>query len=216
MPRHRGDKALRARRVFGLLLAAMVLAGIAAGTLAFRSLVTELAVSNAQDAVVVAVNAIVKDIMTDEDFDAGSLVRLERNADGSVAAVSTNIAAVNTLAAQVLERAVAQTEDQFITVSIPLGTLSGSTILAGKGPKIPVQVLMLSSSVAGFRSEMNTAGINQTRHQILLDLNVAVSLLMPWRTIGTSVDTEILVSETVIVGAVPESYWNWSNANTGE
>lgn len=194
----------------------MVLAGIAAGTLAFRSLVTELAVSNAQDAVVVAVNAIVKDIMTDEDFDAGSLVRLERNADGSVAAVSTNIAAVNTLAAQVLERAVAQTEDQFITVSIPLGTLSGSTILAGKGPKIPVQVLMLSSSVAGFRSEMNTAGINQTRHQILLDLNVAVSLLMPWRTIGTSVDTEILVSETVIVGAVPESYWNWSNANTGE
>lgn len=179
--------------------------------MAFRSLVTELAVSSAKDAVVVAVNEIVKDIMTDEDFDPSDLVKLERNADGSVAAVTTNVAAVNMLAARVLERAVAQTEDRCITVRIPLGNLAGSTLLAGKGPSVPVELLMLSSSVAGFRSEMTTAGINQTRHQILLELHVDVSLLMPWRTVGTDVDTEILVSETVIVGAVPESYLNWTN-----
>ena len=222
MPKHHRNRfstdasAVRARRRAAiLLLAALLAAGMTAGALAFRTLVTELAVSNAQDAVILAVNNIVKEIMTEEGFDAASLVNLERGADGRIVAVSTNIAAVNTLAARVLERAVARTEDRYITVSIPLGNMTGSTILAGKGPAIPVQVLMLSSSVAGFRSEMSTAGINQTRHQILLDLTVQISLLMPWRTVGTSVDTEILVSETVIVGAVPESYWNWSNANTG-
>jgi len=105
---------------------------------------------------------------------------------------------------------VAQTSEEKLTVGIPLGNLMGSTLLSGKGPSIPVQLVMLSSSVAGFRSELTSAGINQTRHQILLDLNVAVSLLMPWRTVGTEVNTEILVSETVIVGKVPENYLNWT------
>ena len=192
------------------LLLILIASGVTATGLAFRSLVTELAVSSAQDAVILTVNAIVKDIMLDGDFDSAGLVTLERSTDGSVSAVTTNVVAVNMLAAQVLERAVAQTAEEQITVGIPLGNLMGSTLLSGKGPSIPVQLVMLSSSVAGFRSELTTAGINQTRHQILLDLNVAVSLLMPWRTVGTEVNTEILVSETVIVGKVPESYLNWT------
>lgn len=206
---------MRRRRAAGrtflalsLLLAA---AAVLAGCLAFRSLVTELAVSSAQDAVILSVNSIVKDIMTGGDFDPGELVALEKDVAGNVTAVTTNVAAVNTLAARVLERAVFQTAEKHITVGIPLGNLVGSTLLAGKGPSIPVELIMLSSSAAGFRSELTTAGINQTRHQILLDLKVGVSLLMPWRTVGTEVDTEILVSETVIVGAVPESYMNWEN-----
>lgn len=202
---------MSARRTLLVLGLVLLAAAVAVGSLAFRSLVTELAVSSAQDAVIIAVNSIVKDIMMDEDFYPSGLVSLERSADGGVAAVTTNVAAVNTLAAQVLERAVAQTSEDTITVGIPLGNLLGSTLLSGKGPSVPVELVMLSSSVAGFRSELTTAGINQTRHQILLDLNVEVSLLMPWRTVGTSVDTEILVSETVIVGEVPESYMNWTN-----
>jgi len=198
------------RRLFLWLLLILLAAGVTTGGLAFRSLVTELAVSSAQDVVILAVNDIVKEIMWDGDFDAAGLVTLERGTDGSVSAVTTNVVAVNTLAARVLERAVAQTSEEKLTVGIPLGNLMGSTLLSGKGPSIPVQLVMLSSSVAGFRSELTSAGINQTRHQILLDLNVAVSLLMPWRTVGTEVNTEILVSETVIVGKVPENYLNWT------
>ena len=203
-------------RVLIILLLLLVVSGALTGVLAFRSLVTDLAVSSAQDAVILAVNAIVKDIMLDVGFDSEGLVRMERGADGSISAVTTNVGAVNMLAAQVLERAVAQTAEKTITVRIPLGNLFGSTLLSGKGPAIPVQLVMLSSSVAGFRSELTSAGINQTRHQILLDLNIAVSLLMPWRTVGTDVHTEILVSETVIVGKVPESYWNWTNDQSGD
>ena len=177
--------------------------------LAFRSLVTELAVSAARDAVILAVNSVVQDVMTEPGFDPAGLVSLERDAAGEIAAVSTNVAAVNTLAARVLELAVERTAQDIVTVEIPLGNLTGATLLLGKGPVLPVRVIMLSSSVAGFRSEMSTAGINQTRHQILLDLDVEVSLLMPWRTVSSQVQTELLVSETVIVGHVPESYMRW-------
>ena len=212
MPRRRkSGTADAAGRVLLLLVILMMLAALTAAALAFRSLMTQMAVSSAEDAVVLAVHRIVEEIMTDEDFRAEGLVRLERGADGSIAAVSTNVAAVNTLASRVLERAVNETAEQRLDVRVPVGDLTGSALLLGKGPAIPVEVVMLSSSSASFRSELTSAGINQTRHQILLDLHVNISLFMPWRTIGSSVDTEILVSETVIVGAVPESYMNWEN-----
>ena len=179
--------------------------------LLFRSLVTELAVSDAQDAVVSAVNAVVKTIMLDEGFGSEQLVTLEKDTSGNVTAVTTNVAAVNILASNILEQAVSLTEESVITVGIPLGNLMGNALVLNKGPDIHVNVIMLSSSMAGFRSELTSAGINQTRHQILLDLNVGISLLMPWRAIETSVNTEVLVSETVIVGEVPESYLNWEN-----
>ena len=203
------DGALRARRILAWLLLLMAASGLAAGSLAFRSLVMDLAVSSAEDTVVLAVNSVVKEILGSGSFDGASLVELQKDADGRITAVTTNVAAVNTLASEVLERAVARTAEDRITVKIPLGNLFGSTLLLGKGPVSPVKISMLSASSAGFRSELVSAGINQTRHQILLELNVAVSLLMPWRTVGTQVETEILVSETVIVGDVPQSYMNW-------
>lgn len=197
------------RRTVLLLCLLLAVAMLITGSLVFRSLVTELAVSDAQDAVVSTVNTIVKTIMLDKDFAAEELVTLEKDSIGNVTAVTTNVAAVNTLAANILEKAVSLTEESVITVGIPVGNLAGSALLMNKGPDIYVNVIMLSSSMAGFRSELTSAGINQTRHQILLDLNVQISLLMPWRAIETSVDTEVLVSETVIVGDVPESYLNW-------
>ena len=198
-----------ARRTLLLLVLLLILAAAVTMGLAFRSLMTEMAVSSARDAVILAVNGIVKDIMTEAAFDPLALVRLEKDDTGAVTAVSTDVAAVNTLASRVLERAVGETAEKTLTVKIPVGNLTGSTLLLGKGFTIPVEVVMLSSSAAGFRSELTSAGINQTRHQILLDLHIEVSLLMPWRAVSDRVDTEILVSETVIVGDVPESYMNW-------
>lgn len=198
-----------AGRFLLILFILMILAGVTALLLLFRSLLTSMAVSSANDAVILAVNGIVEDIMSDPDFYPEELVTLEKDAAGSVCAVKTNVAAVNLLAANVLERAVEQTAENVLTVGVPVGNLSGSALLLGKGPSVPVEVVMLSSSVAAFRSELTSAGINQTRHQIILELHVDISLFMPWRTVSSEVDTDILVSETVIVGDVPQSYLNW-------
>lgn len=199
---------LSAKRTLLILVLVLIAAGFTAVSLIFRSLVTELAVSSAKDVVITSVNGIVKDIML-KGGAASRMVDLEKDAQGNVTAITTNVAEVNALAAEFLELAVEKTAENVVTVDIPIGNLMGSTLLLNKGPSIPVNVEMLSSSVAGFRSELTGAGINQTRHQILLDLTVDVSLLMPWRTIRTTVETEILVSETVIVGQVPDSYMNW-------
>ena len=195
-----------------ILLMILLIAAVSITILfVFRGLVTELAVSDAQDAVVITVNNIVKEIMQGEEFSSGGLISLEKDSAGNITAVTTNVAAINILEAEILEAVVSQTSETIIQVGVPIGNLTGSALLLNRGPKVPVEVILLSSSMGGFRSELTAAGINQTRHQILLDLEVQLSLLMPWRTIDTSVVTEILVSETVIVGKVPDSYLNWEN-----
>jgi len=203
--------AFSIRKKILLLSVLLVFAASVTIVFLFRSLITELAVSDAQDAVVATINNIVKEIMSEEKLAEHGLVTLEENAAGRISAVTTNVAAVNILAADVMEAVVSETSETVITVSLPMGNLSGSAVLLNRGPEIPVQVMMLSSSMGGFRSELVSAGINQTRHQILLNLEVELTLLMPWRTIDTTVETEILVSETVIVGDVPDSYLNWEN-----
>ncbi len=190
-----------------LLAAAAVLITVFLGS-ALRRMITDYAISAARDQVVVQVNQIVKDVMADSRFGADSLVVLEHDGSGGVSAVSADVTAINTLSAEVLSRAVAATEQGTAAVEIPLANLFGSALLMNRGPSLTVHVTVLTSSTASFRSEITSAGINQTRHQLFLDLDIQLSCMLPWQTMDTSVQTEILVSETVIVGQVPSSYMN--------
>ena len=188
---------------------ALAVVGVFALSHVLRDMVTEYAASQARDEVVTKVNAIVKDVMAQTQAEGKSLVELQRGENGAVTAVSANAVVINDLAAEVLSRAIAETEENAVTVEIPLANLFGSVLLMNHGPSISAHVTVLSSSTAGFRSELAGAGINQTRHQLFLDLDIQLSFVLPWRALDTSVQTEILLSETVIVGAVPNSYMNW-------
>ena len=98
-------------------------------------------------------------------------------------------------------------------LSIPIGNVLGSSLLLGKGPEIPVDITMLSSSHVDFQNELSDAGINQTKHQIKLEVVIDIDVIMPWQTVSTQVVSEILIAETVILGDVPETYLNWGNTN---
>ena len=62
------------------------------------------------------------------------------------------------------------------------------------------------SCTATFSNDFSDAGINQTTHRILLNVDVSVSILLPGFRTGTKVSNTFSVAETVIVGAVPDSY----------
>ena len=95
-------------------------------------------------------------------------------------------------------------------LSIPLGTLTGSNLLAGRGPHIRVRTQSVGTATARFDNQFSSSGINQTRHRIILDVDVHVSILLPGLTTYTKVSNEISVAETVIVGGVPETYTYFS------
>ncbi len=198
----------RRRNALPVLAFLLVISILAAGSLFLRSLSTELAVSMAQDAVSGVVGGIVKEKMSTARAEYGSLIVLEKNAAGEITAVTTDVAALNALAGDIVHEVANATTDHDIDVSIPLGSLTGSALLLSRGPHIKVRVQVLSSTFSGFNTDIVSIGINQTRHQITLQLREELTLLMPWRAIDTEVITDIPVAETIIVGQVPQSYLN--------
>ena len=78
--------------------------------------------------------------------------------------------------------------------------------------ELPVEVVAVGTAHAEFESSLSDAGINQTRHQILLDVTVAVEILLPGSTLNTEIGAQIPVAETVIVGAVPDTVLQWGGA----
>lgn len=181
---------------------------LCAVSLFLRELTTQIAISDASDIVTAVVNNAVSDIIDADGYDFDYFVSLDKNSDGEVTAISSNMAHINALSAQILDRVISSTENGVLNIKIPVGNLTGSNLLVGKGPDVSVDIIMLTSSRVDFKSEIFSSGINQTKYQLMLEVSVDIDVLIPWGTDSATVITEVLVADTVIVGKVPQTYLN--------
>ena len=172
----------------------------------FHRLTGAMALSDATDAVTKTVSDIVEEKMCDPALEYSRFISLEKTNTGEISAIVTDMTQVNTLASELLNSVVQASEQGELDLEIPLGNLLGSGMLLGRGPDVPVKVTMLTSSSTRFRNELVEAGINQTRHQLLLELLVDIDVLLPWEILSSQVNVEVLVAETIIVGQVPQTY----------
>lgn len=114
---------------------------------------------------------------------------------------------MNILSAELLNAIVEASDRGDLDLSIPFGNLLGISFFLGRGPTVPVKITMLTSSRVDFRNVLTDAGINQTKHQLLLEVCVDADVLLPWEIRSTQIVTEVLVAETIIVGRVPQTYF---------
>ncbi|MBP5378821.1 MAG: sporulation protein YunB [Ruminococcus sp.] len=86
---------------------------------------------------------------------------------------------------------------------ISIGSLTGSGILTGKGPKIKIRISPIGSAHINIKSEFTDAGINQTCHRIFALITVKMTSAVPLYSFDTSTDFKFLIAENIIVGSVP-------------
>lgn len=194
------------RKLKLLLCAAIPAAVLLSSGLYLRESSGAIALSDASDLVTTLINNTIASYMSEGDYGYDYFVTTQTDASGRITAITSNMTRINELASQILNDIVEGSGEEVLTVSLPLGNLMGSTLLLGRGPEIPVRIIMLTSSRAEFTNEIISAGINQTKHQILLDVRVDIDVLIPWETLSTQVVSEVLIAETVIVGSVPDTY----------
>ncbi|MBP8639608.1 MAG: sporulation protein YunB [Oscillospiraceae bacterium] len=168
----------------------------------------EMALSNASDTITAAINDKINEKMSEGQYDYNYFVTLQKDDTGNITAISANMARINTLSSEILQEVIAATNNGMDDIKIPLGNLLGSNLLMGRGPDIPVKIIMLTSSYADFRNEIASAGINQVKHQIILEVRVQIDVMLPWELKSTEVLSEVLIAETVLVGKVPDTYLN--------
>ena len=206
----------RSRGISILFLLVALLLFLAAASLYLKDVSTAIAVSDASDAVTVSINNAIADIMRDGDYSADYFVTFEKSEAGEITAISSNMARINALSAKILDRIVGATDTHMLTVNIPVGNLTGVSVLMGRGPKVPVKIITMTSSRVEFNNSIVTAGINQTKHQINLEVIVDIDILVPWGTESTQVVTEVLIADTIVVGRVPDTYLSMDAGNAAE
>ena len=113
--RRRRPKASKGLLIISAIIALAVLALAIAF---FRSLTTQVAVSDAVDAVNLAVNNAVRDVISEGDYDFNYFVNLSKDGSGSITAISGNMAHINALSTAILDRVMATAEDGTIDISI--------------------------------------------------------------------------------------------------
>lgn len=201
--------AARAGTAAALVLAFVgLLAFLSAAALFLKDISSQIAVSDASDIVTVQINKAIAQLMAESDYSGGFFVDFEKNDRGEVTAINSNMARINALSAKILDRVVGATDNRTLVVEIPLGNLTGISLLMGRGPAVPVRIIALTSSRVEFHNSIVTAGINQTKHQISLEVIVDIDILIPWATESAQVTTEVLIADTILVGQVPETYFN--------
>ena len=208
--RRRWDRRTALRLLLFFLLAG-VLAVLLMAAVQMRSLLSGLAVTRVSNTVTGIVSEAVYGAIETGELQYDSLVSLEKDNEGQITAVHSNMAAFNHLQAEILSTVLERVDEvDADDLSIPIGSLTGSAILAGRGPAIHVRMESVGSSQANFHNEFTSAGINQTKHQIVLTVDVSASILLPGFHTATEVSNSFIVAETVIVGAVPENYTSFT------
>ncbi len=200
----RGRAALLLAAGVGIGLALVVIGSVEAG---IRPLVEMAAEAKVQNMVTALVNRAVEDALAAGAVSYDDLVTLKTDSGGYVTAMTTNSVKLNTLKTEILGAVVEQVNALDSTeLGIPVGSLTGLAWADGRGIRLPVRVLSAAAPEASFRNVFTSAGINQTLHQVMLELSVHIKLHLPGGPVETVVHTQVCAAETVIVGQVPSAY----------
>lgn len=142
-----------------------------------------------------------------EQLQDAQLVHIEQNEQTSITSVTLDMLRINQIKTGITERILLElSSEETEVVEVPLGTLLGSEIFSGRGSLIPITLSPMGLANIQMTSGMHQAGINQVLHEVVLSVEVEVSAILPGYSADAKASSDYLISQTVIVGNVPERY----------
>ncbi|MCM1529563.1 MAG: sporulation protein YunB [Alistipes sp.] len=155
------------------------------------------------------ISSAVAECMAENDYTYESFAAILYDESGRAAAVETLSINVNRIRSELTERINSRlSESAEIQAKIPLGDLSSSYLLAGKGPKIKLRISSAGSASVDLHSSFESAGINQSCHRITAEITVTLVSALPMYSFETTESFRLLLAESVIVGDIPQTYFN--------
>ena len=152
-----------------------------------------------------------------KDYEYEDLVTITKDEEGNITGIKTNVIPINKIISDVPVRIQEDFhKEKNNHIEIALGSFTGSKILSGIGPKIPIEISIVGDVLTDFKSEFISVGINQTLHRLYLDVTCNVSILTPFDTIDKEIVNQVILAENVIVGKIPSTYYNLEGLETNK
>lgn len=218
---HRYRWGRRTGRVPGrVLLVEILVASLLVGATLFvvidrriRPTLIEIAKARARGVAVKTINSVVRE-KVGRSMRYEDLYAVRTDSRGRAVLMQPNTQEINRVAAEVAEAigaAFGSLPRQ--RIEIPLGQVLGSQLLAAMGPNLIVRVLPVGSVEANIFDRFEQAGINQTRHKLYLEIKAMIRVVVPLISVSVDVRTEVPVSESIILGEVPQVYFGMSDTS---
>ena len=190
-----------------LVAAAVMCAAVRLTECALRPVLAAAARYQVRSQVTAAVEQWAARDLQERGVDYSDFVTITRNEAGEITALSADMARLNLLRAELSAHLLERLEDSQLELTVPVGSLLPIEPTWARGPELHLRALALGTASAEFESEFTSAGINQTRHRLWLELSVPVTVLLPGGGEELTVDSRLCVAETVIVGQVPQTWF---------
>lgn len=201
-------KRKKARKIIKLLLILTAIVTLCIySNRAIKPVITSIMASQSKIICTLAINEAVMETLIAERVDYNTLVELVTNANGDIVGLKTDAGEINRIKAIITEAVnekLAELPQK--DVKIPIGTLTGWKWLSGRGPEVTLIMLPSSYAQSQLENRFDQGGINQTRHQIMLDFSVNMTAILSPYSISSHVESDVCIAETIIVGAVPDMF----------
>ena len=205
--KHISTKNSIKRRCAAVLLAAAVV--FAAVNYRVKPILKRMTAVQAAYIATIAIDRAAAEVLAEDDISYSDLICINTLSDGTVSSMTANIREMNKFKTDI-SKAIQQKLLEYCEreISVPLGTLTGIDLFFGCVHRIRMKIQLYGNVTSNLRSKFEGAGINQTRHQIICDVKVGVSAIIPGCSSYTEVENSFTVSETVLLGRVPDSFTN--------
>lgn len=131
------------------------------------------------------------------------------NNDGGVSMVTLNTDAVNRIGSEIAMEVNSDIHDGVAqTIRVSIGTMLRSKLLSQVTPAVKFDIMPVSVSEIGYKTEFEDAGINQTKYKVYIVINTEARVMAPFMAENIHVENTVLAAESVIVGGVPDTYAN--------
>ena len=202
-------RACKKRRFLNIVLVFILAFGF---ILYYRFVITEQIIKLCGDyAYSYSADAVNKTVLNslDSKIKYTDLITVEKNSDGNIVLMTTDSHKVNTIS-----REIANNCQIFLTkkitdgIPVPWMCFTGISLFSGYGNPVMFKSLSVVSVVCDFSSKFTGMGINQTLHSVYIVVKSKVKINMPLNSRTQECETSVLISETVLVGKVPQIYLN--------
>lgn len=146
-----------------------------------------------------------------KDYKYSDFIIIHKDEDGNILMLESNMKNINDVISDVayrIQKTINNTQDEDVTIS--LGSFTGISILSGRGCKVPIRISTIGNVKTNVKSEFISQGINQTLHRLYLDIESEISILTPFNTINETIRNQLILAENIIVGEIPNAYYNIS------
>lgn len=150
------------------------------------------------------INKLLYNELNKINYNYDNITSITKDNNNNISYIYVNTELLNGIALNLNTKIKSSIESEQYFYEIPIGNLTGTYLLSGRGPKIKIHISPTNATIYKIENELTSSGINQTLHRIKIKFITDMICLYPFHDSNFTIENEIIIAETLIIGKIPE------------